>query len=474
MNTGHLFRLVEDEAIEVIDLKLCNLFGGYHHISLPAKKLNDDLFKRGIGVDSSSIPGFKTAGVSDMSLLPDPSTSVIDPFGERRTLTLLGSLIDAETGEPFRLDPRYIVQRAEDYMIETGIADRSQWGPEFEFYIFEAVHINNRINEAYYNIESAEAGWHNQDFSDDDDSSLIPRKGGYHVTPPRDRYFNLRDRMSAVIEQYGIPVKYHHHEVGGSGQSEIEIELLPALQACDAVMAVKYIAKNLARQAGYSVTFMPKPLYNEAGSGMHFHQHLFNGDTPLFYDGTGYYGLSQSALYYIGGLLKHGPALLAVTNPSTNSYRRLLPGFEAPVKAVFGPGNRAAAVRIPKYANKPMEKRIEFRPPDATCNPYLAVAAQLMAGIDGIINEIDPSEHGFGPYDSDITGSSLEKADEIPSLPSSLDEAIEALQEDHDFLMKGDVFTADFFDNWFSKLKNDIRMVHSRPHPYEMEMYFNV
>ena len=434
MDIEKVIKSVKADNIELIDLKYINLFGGCHHISLPADRLNEDLFVNGIGVDSSSIPGFKTAGFSDMVIVPDPSTAAVDPFWERRTLSFTCSMFDAETKAPFQLDPRRIVQQAERYLVKTGIADRSQWGPEFEFYIFDSVYFKNSLNEASYLIESAEAGWRNYDFNEGDKSSLLLRKGGYHSSPPHDKYFNLRERMSTVTEQSGFPVKYHHHEVGGAGQSEIEIELLPPLRAGDASTAIKYICKNLAQQTGCCVSFMPKPLYNEAGSGMHFHQHLFKGDEPVFFDQVGYCGLSQTALYYIGGLLKHGPALLALTNPSTNSYKRLLPGFEAPVIAIFGPGNRSAAVRIPKYDNTPMKKRIEFRPPDATCNVYIAIAAQLMAGIDGIINEIDPSEHRFGPYDMDVTKLPSEKQDDIPNLPSSLEEAIRALEQDIDFL----------------------------------------
>ncbi|MDP8238561.1 MAG: type I glutamate--ammonia ligase [Candidatus Hatepunaea meridiana] len=474
MNVEQLIKFVHDKKIEVVDLKFCNLFGGLHHISLPVDMLNKELFNRGVGIDGSSIPGFKTEHTSDMMLIPDPATAVIDPFWERQSLSLIGSVFETETKEPFQLDPRQIIQKAERYLAETGVADRSIWGPEFEFNIFESVSIANSTHQASYRIESSEAGWNSKEGGQTNTGCQIPHQSGYQATPPNDKYFNLRDRMSAVIQDLGINVKYHHHEVGSSGQSEIEILLTPALQAGDAAMIIKYICRNIACQTGYCITFMPKPLYNEAGNGMHFHQHLFNGDKPVFYDVNGYAGLSETALNYVGGILKHGPALLAITNPSTNSYKRLIPGFEAPIKAIFGAGNRSAAIRIPKYANTPEKKRIEFRSPDGTCNVYLAIAAQLMAGIDGIVNKINPSDHGFGPYDINITELPQKEQDAIPSLPTSLEEAIEALEADHDFLLSGNVFSADFLNNWISKLKRDISEIRNRPHPYEMELYFDV
>ncbi|NQT34742.1 type I glutamate--ammonia ligase [bacterium] len=473
MDIEQVIDLSRKEKIESISLKYSNLFGGIHHISLPVEMLTPELFESGVGIDGSSIPGLRIEGASDMSLIPDSSTAVIDPFPERRTLSLIGSVFNTETGKPYPLDPRQIVQNAEKYLAETGIADRSIWGPEFEFHIFDAVYIKNAINQASYRLESSESGLRDTEFNDNDDSYLIPRQAGYHASPPQDRYYDLRDRMVEITQQFGFPVKYHHHEVGASGQSEIEIIMQPAIRAGDAAMAIKYICRNVARQAGCCVTFMPKPLFNEAGNGMHFHQHLFKGDEPLFYNENGYAGLSETALFYIGGLLKHAPALLALTNPSTNSYKRLLPGFEAPVKAIYGIGNRSCAIRIPKYANLPEKKRIEFRPPDGTCNVYLAIAAQLMAGIDGIKKKIDPSKSGFGPYDNDITELSVEEQNAIPSLPGSLREAIDALGADHDFLLAGDVFPAQFLNNWTSKLESDIREVNNRPHPYEMQLYFD-
>jgi len=473
LNIDQVIAFTRDNSVENIDLKFCDLFGGLHHLSIPARMLTRAVFERGVGVDGSSIPGFKIEGASDMALVPDPETAVIDPFWERKTLSMLGCIHTTDTREPYHLDPRSIIKHAEDYLKATGIADRSMWGPEFEFNIFDSISYKNQENEACYKLESIEAGWKNGSYAENDDSNIIQAQRGYHAAPPMDKYFQLRDRMAATIEEFDIPIKYHHHEVGRSGQSEIEIAFQTAPKIGDASMHIKYILRNLAYQAGCCITFMPKPLYGQAGNGMHFHQHLFSGEKPLFYDSDGYAGLSDLALHYIGGLLKHGRALLALTNPSTNSYKRLIPGFEAPVNAIFGLGNRSCAVRIPKYAIEPEKKRIEFRPPDGTCNVYIAIAAQLMAGIDGIKNKIDPTAEGFGPYDNDVTELPAEEQAMIPRLPSSLTEAIEALEDDNEFLLAGDVFSKDFIKNWTDKLKSDIKDLNNRPHPFEMQMYFD-
>ncbi len=472
MTIEQVITFAAENSVENIDIKFSNLFGGTHHISVPVNRLTKELFEQGVGIDGSSVPGFKMEGASDMTLIPDPETAVLDPFWERCTLSMIGSVYNSETKAPHPLDPRQILRHAEQYLEKTGIADRSMWGPEFEFHIFDSLTYYNRENQASYIIESKEAGWGDDNSPSCDSNQIQPQKG-YHAAPPQDRYFLLRDRMSAMIEQFGIEVNYHHHEVGRSGQSEIEIILLSALKTGDAAMNIKYILKNLAQKAGCCVTFMPKPLHGEAGNGMHFHQHLFNGKEPVFYDKKGYAGLSQIALYYIGGLLKHSRALLAITNPSTNSYKRLLPGFEAPTNAIFGLGNRSCAIRIPKYATLPDTKRIEFRPPDGTCNVYLAIAAQLMAGIDGIKNKIDPMKEGFGPYDRDVTKLPAAEQAKIPQLPSSLAEAIEALEADNDFLLSGGVFSTEFLKNWIHKLKNDVSEINNRPHPYEIQLYFD-
>jgi glutamine synthetase len=377
--------------------------------------------------------------------------------------------------EPFRGDPRRIAWKAERYLKEAGIADISYWGPEFEFYLFDSVKYGMDVNYSFYQIESEEGDWNAAGADLGVPGSKIPRKGGYHAIPPLDRMYNLRAEMVKVIEDYGIKVRYHHHEVGGPGQEEIEIPLGPLLKMADATQRIKYIVKMVARKHDKTATFMPKPLYGEAGSGMHFHQRLEKGEKPIFYDEKGYAGLSETALHYIGGLLKHGPALLAITNPSTNSYKRLTPGYEAPVNLFFGLANRSAAVRIPRYAVEPHEKRFEFRPPDATCNVYLAMAAQLLAGIDGIKKKVDPSDEGFGPIDANVFALPLKEREAIRKLPVSLREALEALEQDNEFLTQGKVFPDNFVSSWITyKMENEYYAVRNRPHPYEMRLYYDV
>ena len=459
----------------MIDLKFCNLIGGWHHLSLPASQLNEDLFARGEGFDGSSIPGFKQLEAGDMVLIPDPDTALIDPFWEQKTLGFICDIADPVTLARYERDPRHIAEKAENFLIKSGIADESLWGPEFEFYIFDHINYKNDINLAYYRIDSEEADWNTGSDGEANLGYKIPRKGGYHAIPPLDVLYNVRAEMVREIEHSGVPVRYHHHEVGGPGQSEIEIRLNPLRHAGDITLLVKYIVKMTAKKHNKTVTFMPKPLYNEAGSGMHFHQLLLKNGKPVFYDKNGYAGLSDTARWYIGGILSHGPALLGLTNPSTNSYKRLVPGFEAPVKLFYGIANRSAAVRIPKYATKPFEKRFEFRPPDATCNIYLALAAQLMAGIDGIRRKIDPTEAGFGPYDVNVFNLPQSKRSAIKSLPTSLKDALEALKNDHAFLLEGGVFSEDLIDAWIDyKMSKEHNEVRNRPHPYEMSLYFDV
>ncbi len=474
MDALQALHLVRQESIQAVDIKFTNLFGGLHHITVPAKSLSVRFFETGLGFDGSSIPGFSQQGASDLQLIPVASTGWIDPFWDVKTLSFVGRICRTGTLDPFPYDPRQISFKAEEYLVNSGIATQSIWGPEFEFYIFDSVNFQNDMHQAGYAIGSYEAGFGNFPSGSHSNDSTIPLKGGYHASPPKDRYYNLRQQMCDIASRAGIGIKYHHHEVGSPGQSEIEIISGPLARVGDHAILLKHICRMAAKALDKCVTFMPKPLYGEAGNGMHFHQQLFNGDTPVFYDKSGYAGLSQTALYYIGGLLSHGPALLGLTNPSTNSYKRLVPGFEAPVKAIFGLGNRAAAIRIPKYANEPNEKRMEFRPPDATCNIYLAMAAQLMAGIDGIINKIDPTEHGFGPYDMNISDLTVAEKASIPSLPTSLPDALQALRDDHQFLLQGGVFCEELIERWIdTKLQNDDHQVRNRPHPYEMKLYFD-
>ena len=461
---------VRDHGVQTIDFKFSDLYGRWHHLSIPASQFTPDLMEEGIGFDGSSV-GLKSVKAGDMVLVPVLDTGILDPFWEAPTLSFICSTLEADTHAIFPNDPRNIAIRAEEYLKETGIATQSLWGPEFEFYIFDNVSFENTVNRSGYCIECAEAEWNSRESGH---GHYNPMHGGYHTIPPKDQFFNLRNEMALNLEKMGVPVKYHHHEVGGPGQSEIETPMMGLVQAGDATMLIKYACKMTAHLAGKTVTFMPKPLYGEAGNGMHFHQQLFKDGVNAFYDANGYGFLSQTALYYIGGLLKHGPALLAFTNPSTNSYTRLVPGFEAPVNAFFSLGNRSAAVRIPKYAVQPDKARMEFRPPDATCNVYLALAAQLMAGIDGILNKIDPTEAGFGPIDENIFAWTDEQRSKIKSLPSSLNEALIALENDHEFLKAGKVFDDLLINNWVDhKRKMEYFAVRNRPHPYEMNLYFD-
>lgn len=462
---------INAHKILMVDLKFCDLWGRWHHLTVPANQFNASIMAEGIGFDGSSV-GLKNVKAGDMVMVPDLKTGVIDPFWDMPTLSFICTTLEADTHEVFANDPRTIATRAEEYLRVTGIADESRWGPEFEFYVFDNVTYENGVNQAAYQLDSDEADWNS---AEGGHGHYIPLHGGYHAMPPKDQLYNLRAQITLHLDTMGVPIKYHHHEVGGPGQSEIETPLMGLVAAGDTSMLAKYVAKMTAVAQGQTVTFMPKPLYGEAGSGMHFHQHLFKDGINLFYDPDGYGCISELARYYIGGLLTHGAALLAFTNPSTNSYRRLVPGFEAPVKAFFSLGNRSAAIRIPKYATQPDKARMEFRPPDATCNVYLALAAQLLAGIDGIQRQIDPTEAGFGPIDEDVFSWTEEQRNEIKSLPGSLDEALHALDADHDFLLAGDVFSAEMIQQWIEyKMEMEYYAVRNRPHPYEVSLYFDV
>jgi glutamine synthetase len=464
-------RHIEENGVRMVDLKFADLWGRWHHVSVPSSQFDEELHERGLGFDGSAV-GFRTVNSGDMVLRPDLATGAPDSFYDEATLGFICSTYEADTRAPFPQDPRNIAARAEAFLRESGIADSSLWGPEFEFYVFDQVTVDNGINRASYRVESAEAEW---SASNGGHGHVIPLHGGYHAIPPTDRLYNLRSEISLRAEAMGVPVKYHHHEVGGPGQVELEIALAGPVAAGDHGMIVKYVAKMVADRHGQTATFMPKPLFGEAGSGMHFHQHLFRDGTNLFYDGDGYGLLSDTARWYIGGLLLHAPALLGLTNPSTNSYRRLVPGFEAPVRTFFSLANRSAAVRVPKYATSPDAVRIEFRPPDATGNLYLSMAAQLMAGIDGIRRRIDPSDHGFGPIDDDVFSLPPERAACIGQLPATLDQALTALAEDHQFLLEGDVFSPELIQRWIrTKRERDVVAIRTRPHPYELKLYFDV
>lgn len=469
-----LMRAIVEHDIRMVDLQFCSLFGSWHHLTLPTSRVNEEFFTRGEAFDGASVAGFAKLEAGDMSMLPDVTTAFFDPFYEIPTLSVVCNIVEADTLEPCSRDPRGIAVKAEQYLKTTGFATNSVWGPEIEFYVFDSINHGSAPGMSQYRIESQEAPWNPDTGSGNALGYQIQHGRGYHACPPIDRLADVRNECVELLEHIGIPIRYHHHEVGGPGQCEIEPSMGPIVKMGDAVMLSKYVIRRVAEKWGLTVTFMPKPLYGEAGSGMHFHQHLFNNGEPVFYDESGYAGLSQLAHAYIGGLLEHGPSLLGLTNPSTNSYKRLVPGFEAPVNLFYSLGNRSAAIRIPKYAVLPYEKRIEFRPPDATCNPYLAMAAMLMAGIDGMKRSIDPKAQGFGPIDENIFEWPKEKLATIKPMPDSLTNALQALQRDQEYLTVGNVFTKDLLEAWIARKWQDIRELQARPHPHEFAMYYTL
>ncbi|MFN2441380.1 MAG: type I glutamate--ammonia ligase [Thermoanaerobaculia bacterium] len=460
---------IRTQNLRMIDLKFSDLWGRWHHVTIPARQFSGALMRDGVGFDGSSV-GLKSIKSGDMVLLPDLATAFLDPFYDEPTLSFICSAYEADTKAPFANDPRNVVLRAEEYLRSSGIADESIWGPEYEFYVFDRVSIENGVNVSSYRVDSSEAAWNGATAGH---GHLIPLHGGYHAIPPKDSLHNLRSEICLELERAGVEVKYHHHEVGGPGQCEIETPLVGMLRAGDATQLIKYFVKNLAVRHGQTATFMPKPLYGEAGNGMHFHQMLRRGGRNVFYERGAYGSMSEMARHYIGGILRHGPALLAITNPSTNSYRRLVPGFEAPVSAIYSLGNRSAAIRIPKYADQEETARFEFRPPDATCNVYLALAAQLMAGLDGIAKRIDPTVEGFGPIDKNVFALTDEERRTIRSLPTSLAQACDALEQDHDFLLAGGVLDEEMLADYIKHLRADDAALRERPHPFEVGRYFD-
>jgi glutamine synthetase len=443
----------------------------WQHFSIPVGELNEDLFDEGIGFDGSSIRGFQQINESDMLLFPDPETAYLDPCLEIPTLSIICDVKDPVTGNPYSRDPRFIVSKAEAYLKSTGIAETSYWGPELEFYIFDNVQYDQNAFTGYYRIDSDEGVWNTGRDEKPNLGYKLRHKEGYFPVPPSDQQQDLRSEIILNMMKVGIPIEVHHHEVGTAGQGEIDMRFSPLKKMADNVMYYKYILRNTARKHGKVATFMPKPLFGDNGSGMHVHQSLWNGGTNLFFDAQGYSLLSQTALWYIGGLLKHAPALLALCAPTTNSYRRLVPGYEAPVNLAFSQRNRSAAVRIPVYSKSPKSKRLEFRCPDPSANPYLCFSALLMAGLDGIQNKIDPGE----PLEKDLYELEPEEAAKIKSTPGSLGEVLIALEQDHDFLLKGDVFTEDLISTWISyKRERELAPVNLRPAPYEFFLYFDL
>jgi len=462
---------ITDAGVQFVDFRFCDVPGLMQHFTVPAHELTTDVFDDGLAFDGSSIRGFQQIQESDMILLPDPDTAVLDPFRQHPTLILNCFVSDPVTGEPYSRDPRHIARKAEEYLKGTGIADTAYFGPEAEFYILDDVRYDTTQRSSYYYIDAIEGQW-NSGKDEQPNLGYKPRyKEGYFPVPPTDHYQDLRSEMTLELEQAGITVEVQHHEVGTAGQAEIDIRFGTLLATADKLMLFKYIIKNVARRHLKTVTFMPKPVFMDNGSGMHTHMSLWNGDQPLFYDEQGYAGLSETARHYIGGLLAHAPALLAFTNPTTNSYRRLVPGYEAPVNLVYSQRNRSAACRIPVYSQSPKAKRVEFRVPDPSCNPYLAFAAMLMAGLDGVRNAIEPPQ----PVDKDIYDLPRSELEGLPSVPASLEEALAALEADADFLLEGGVFTPDLIETHVAyKMDHEVSQVRLRPHPYEFQMYYDI
>jgi glutamine synthetase len=474
-SANDVLKLVKDAGVEIVDVRFCDLPGLMQHFSVPAHELTADVFDDGLGFDGSSIRGFQEIQESDMLLIPDPNTAILDPFRQHTTLNVNAHVRDPLTGESYSRDPRYIVQKAEAYLKSTGLADTAYFGPEAEFYIFDSVRFDQNQFSGYYFLDSVEGVWNSGRERELDGSPNLaykPRyKEGYFPVPPMDQFQDLRSEMVRQLEAVGISIEVQHHEVGTAGQAEIDMRFDELAVMADKLMLYKYVVKNVARAAGYSVTFMPKPLFQDNGSGMHVHQSLWKDGEPLFFDETGYAGLSDMARWYIGGLLTHAPAICAFSNPTTNSYKRLVPGYEAPVNLVYSQRNRSASVRIPLYSKSPKAKRLEFRCPDPSCNPYLAFSAMLMAGLDGIQNRIEPP----APVDRDLYDLPPEELAKVPHVPGSLNEALAALQADHEFLLKGDVFTPDVIDTWITyKTANEIDQVQLRPHPWEFYLYYDI
>ena len=452
--------------IKQIDLKFTDLFGRWHHITVPPSQVGEKLFTNGVGFDGSNFSGMSSVEKGDLALVPELETAYLDPFREEPAISFICRIVEADSKEPFSRDPRSISRKAEAYLKKTGIADVSMWGPEFEYYVFEDVRVKNSNKTCSYEVIPAE-GLRKDKFG-------LWTFAGYHGMPPEDALVGIRDETVTLLDEAGVKTLYHHHEVGGHGQVEIEVEFGPLTRMGDVSMMVKHFARMTAHKHGKIATFMPKPLYNEPGTGMHFHQYLLKKAKNIFYGRGGYADLSPVAHHYIAGLLRHAPSLLALTNPSTNSYKRLVPGFEAPVNCFFSLANRSAAIRIPKYATDPAHKRMEFRPPDATCNGYLAMAAQLMAGIDGIKRKLDPAKEGFGPYDINIFEMPPRERMKIKPLPTSLSDALEELEKDHRYLLEGEVYTESMIADWIRlKKEKEETPVVSRPHPLEIQMYLD-
>ena len=470
MTPKQVLEFAKENEAKVVDLRFMDFPGVWQHFTVPLSELEESSFEDGFGFDGSSIRGWQPIHASDMLVVPDATTAKMDPFFEVPTLVLIGNIVDPVTRESYTRDPRYIAQKAESYLKSSGIGDVAYFGPEAEFFIFDDIRFESSSNRAFYEIDSVEGIW-NSGREECPNLGYKPRhKEGYFPVPPMDKFQDIRTEMLLTLEGLGIDVECQHHEVATAGQAEIDMRFKPLIQMGDQLVWFKYVLKNVAYKHNRTVTFMPKPLFQDNGTGMHIHCSIWKDGNPLF-AGDKYAGVSQEALYAIGGILKHCRALCAITNPTTNSYKRLVPGFEAPVNLAYSSRNRSAAIRIPMYSASPKAKRIEFRTPDPSCNGYMAFSAILMAIMDGIENKVDPGE----PLDKDIYGLPPEELAEIPSAPGSLDEALAALQENHEFLLKGDVFTKDVIEKWIEyKIENEVNEVKLRPHPHEFFLYFDI
>jgi glutamine synthetase len=469
MSPKQLLEHAQKNDAKQIDLRFTDLPGLSHHVSYPISQLTEECFEEGFGFDGSSIRGWAAINESDMLLLPDPATCFMDPFAETATLVMLANVVDPITRQHYERDPRWIASKAEMYLKSSGLADTAYFGAEAEFFIFDSIRFDQNEHSGYYFIDAEEGRWNTG--REGENLGYRPRyKEGYFPVPPTDHYQDLRSEMVATMLNCGLVIECHHHEVATGGQAEIDQKYDTLVKSADNMMLFKYIVRNTANQYGKTVTFMPKPLFADNGSGMHVHQSLWKGGKPLF-AGDLYAGISQMALWYIGGLLKHARSMSAIIAPTTNSYKRLVPGYEAPVNLAYSRRNRSAACRIPMYSASPKAKRVEFRPPDPSANPYLAFAAMTMAGLDGILNKIDPGE----PLDKDIYDLSPEEMSHVPSMPASLEEALDCLESDHDFLLKGDVFTEELLETFINyKRKSEADAVRLRPHPYEFALYYDI
>jgi glutamine synthetase len=473
-NADELLAYVKENDVETIDVRFCDLPGVMQHFTMPAYGFGEEVFTEGLAFDGSSIRGFQKIHESDMALLPDPTTAFIDPFRKSKTLALNFFVHDPLTKEAYSRDPRNIARKAEAYLASSGIGDTAFFAPEAEFYIFDAVRFETKQNASYFHIDSDAGAWNTgaeMDGSGERNRGYkVKYKGGYFPVAPVDHFSDLRDDMVRNLTNVGLEVERAHHEVGTAGQAEINYRFNTMLRAADEVQMFKYVIKNTAWEAGKTVTFMPKPIFGDNGSGMHIHQSLWKNGDPLFADEAGYGGLSDMARWYIGGLLHHAPSLLAFTNPTTNSYHRLVPGFEAPVNLVYSSRNRSACIRIPITGSNPKAKRLEFRCPDPSANPYLAFAACLLAGLDGIQNRIEPP----APIDKDLYELPPDEHAEVAQVPASLDAVLDELEKDNEYLQAGNVFTSDLIETWIEMKREDINAIRQRPHPHEFEMYYDM